>query len=190
MKKIIFAAAAALIALTSSAQTLKFAHVNFSELVQLAPEADAAREQLQSQSKEFEQTFQDMQEEFQNKLTQYQQKSSTWTATIKASKEQELQDIQNRLQDFQQTAQNELSQAQQTLMAPIYQKANEVVEKLAKEGGYVYVFDKNTALYINDTLSKDLTPAARKALNIPDDRTLESLQAELQAQQQAAEQTK
>ena len=40
-------------------------------------------------------------------------------------------------------------------------------------------------LYIDDKLSTDLTPAARTALGIPEDRTLESLQAELQAKAQA-----
>lgn len=185
MKKIILTAAAAVIALTASAQTPKFAHVNFSEIFQLMPEADKAREQLNAQSKEFEQTFQDMQEEFQSKLTQYQQKSSTWTATIKESKEKELNDIQNRLQEFQQTASSEIQQAQNNLMAPIQQKALDTVNKLAKEGGYIYVFDLGTALYVDESQSKDLTPAARKALGIPDGRTLETLQAELQAAQQA-----
>ena len=60
-----------------------------------------------------------------------------------------------------------------------------IVEKLAKAGGYIYVFDVSSLLYIDATQSKDLTPDARKALKIPADRTLESLQAEIQAQQQA-----
>ena len=71
-------------------------------------------------------------------------------------------------------------------MAPIYQKAQETVNSLAKKAGYVYVFDRSSILYIDDTQSTDITKAARKALGIADDRTLESLQAELQAQQQAA----
>lgn len=184
MKKIFLVTLAAVIALSVSAQNMKFAHVNYSELVQLMPEADAARQQLTAQTKEFEQTYQDMAEEFQNKLTQYQQKAATWTASIKESKEKELSDIQNRLQEFQQTAQAEMQQQQQLLMAPIQKKALDVVNKLAKEGGYVFVFDKASLLYVDDTQSKDLTPDARKALNIPDSRTLESLQAELQAAQQ------
>ena len=61
----------------------------------------------------------------------------------------------------------------------------ETVNSLAKKGGYVYVFDKNSVLYIDTAQSTDLTPAARKALGIADDRTLESLQQELAAQQQA-----
>ncbi len=177
----------AIVSLSVSAQNLKFAHVNYSELVQLMPEADAARAQMTAQSKEYEDTYQSMVEEFQTKLSQYQQKSSTWTATIKESKEKELTDIQNRIQEFQQTASSELQQSQNDLMAPIQQKAMDTVTKLAKEGGYVYVFEQSSLLYVDASQSTDLTPAARKALNIPEGRTIEKLQEELAAAQQTAE---
>ena len=72
-------------------------------------------------------------------------------------------------------------------MAPIQQRAVAAVEKLAKEGGYIYVFEKASMLYVDETQSVDLTPAARKALNIPDGRTLETLSQELQAKAQMAE---
>ena len=58
------------------------------------------------------------------------------------------------------------------------------MNKLAKEGGYIYVFEQGSLLYFDAAQSTDLTPAARKALNIPAGRTLESLQQELQAQGQ------
>ena len=118
-------------------------------------------------------------------MTQYQQKAESWTAAVRQSKEKEITDVQNRLTEFQQTIQQELQQQQNELMAPIQQKAIEAVEKLAKEGGYVYVFEVGSMLYIDPKQSTDLTPAARKALNIPDGRTLETLQAELQAQANA-----
>lgn len=188
MKKIILIAAAALVSFAASAQTLKFAHVNFTELVQLMPEADAARAQMAAQSQEFEETYQSMVEEFQTKYSQYQQKVSTWTAAIKESKEKELTEIQARIQEFQQTASAELSESQNALMAPIQQKAIDTVNKLAKDGGYIYVFEESSMLYINDAISTNLTPAARKALNIPDSRTLESLQEELAAQAAAQQQ--
>ena len=182
MKKILLIAAAAVVSLSASAQSLKFAHVNFSELVQLMPESDQARAALSASNKEAEETFQGMYEEYQNKVQQYQQKSESWTPAVRQSKEKEIGDIQNRLQEFQQTIQQELAQQQNQLMAPIQQKAIETVERLAKEGGYIYVFETASMLYIDKAQSTDLTPAARKALNIPDGRTLETLQAELQAQ--------
>lgn len=184
MKRFFVIAAMALICTAAMAQP-KFAHVNFSELVQLAPEADQARAAMNASSQEAQETYQAMVEEFQTKYQQYQSKASTWTQAILESKEKELTEIQQRIQEFEQSVQAELQQQQQQLMAPIYDKAQKVVTDLAKEGGYIYVFDMGAALYIDDSQSVDLTKAARKALGIADDRTLETLQAELQAQAEA-----
>ena len=52
MKKMFVIALAAVVSLSASAQTLKFAHVNFSELVQLMPESDSARVQIEAMNKE------------------------------------------------------------------------------------------------------------------------------------------
>ncbi len=180
MKKILLVAALAMFSAAAFGQ--KFAHVNFSELVQLMPEADQARATMDASSKEASETYQAMYDEFTTKYQQYQQKAASWTQAIRETKEKELTDIQQRIQEFNQTVQAELQQQQQQLMAPIYQKAQEAVEKLAKEGGYIYVIDQTSALYIDPAQSIDLTAAARKALNIPEDRTMESLQKELQAQ--------
>ena len=184
MKKILLIAATALVAVSAFAQP-KFAHVNFSELVQLCPEADKARETMTAASNEAQETYNDMQTEFNTKYQTYQSKASTWTQAVRESKEKELTEIQQRIQEFAQTVQAELQQQQEQLMAPIYEKVNGVVQDLAKKGGYVYVFDISTLLYVDDAQSYDLTPDARKALNIPADRTIESLQAELMAQQAA-----
>jgi outer membrane protein len=184
MKKVLLITATVLFTLSAAAQP-KFAHVNFSELVQLSPEADEARTTMAASSKEAQETYQAMVEEFNTKYSTYSSKASTWTTAIRESKEKELTEIQQRIQEFSQSVDAELQQQQQTLMAPIYQKAQQTVKDLAKQGGYVYVFDVSSLLYYDDSQSTDLTPAARKALGIAEDRTLEALQAELQAQQQA-----
>lgn len=183
MKKILLIASAAFVAISAAAQP-KFAHVNFAELVQLCPEADQARTTMAASSKEAQETYQAMVEEFNTKYSQYNSKASTWTAAIRESKEKELTEIQQRIQEFGQTVEAELQQQQQTLMAPIYKKAQDTVKDLAKQGGYVYVFDINTLMYYDDAQSTDLTPLARKAMGIAEDRTMDSLQAELQAAQQ------
>lgn len=182
MKKILLIASMAIASMTAFAQP-KFAHVNFSELVQLMPEADQARATMAASSKEAQETYQAMEEEFTTKYQQYQQKAATWTPAIRETKEKELTEIQQRIQDAAQTFQAELQQQQQQLMAPIYKKAQDTVNSIAKEAGYIYVFDISAALYVDPEQSTDITPAARKALGIADDRTMESLQAELQAQQ-------
>lgn len=188
MKKFIIIFAALGITFTAAnAQSYKFAHVNFNELVQLMPEMDSARVQIDAANQETQETYGAMVQEFQDKYSQYEQKSAEWSPAIRQSKERELSEIQNRIQDFEQSVQQEMQQLQNRLMGPIYQKAQEVVSNLAKTGGYIYVFDASQVLYINAAQSTDLTPEARTALNIPADRTLESLQQELQAKAQASQ---
>ena len=184
MKRIFIIALAVAVSASAWAQDLKFAHVNFSELVQLMPESDTAREQIEVMNKETQETYQAMIEEFQNKYQQYEQKQASWTPAVKQSKEKELNDIQTRIQEFEQTAQQDLQQQQSRLMAPIYQKAQSIVNDIAKAGGYIYVFDSTAVLYIDAAQSTDITAEARKALGIPEGRTLESLQAELQSRAQ------
>ena len=186
MKKIFATAVMALLGVAAFAQP-KFAHVNYAELVQLCPEADSARATMTASSNEAQATYQAMVDEFNSKYEEYQGKAGTWTASIRQTKEQELTDIQQRIQQFSQNVDMELQQQQQQLMAPIYEKAINVVKDLAKAGGYIYVFDVNSLLYYDAAQSTDLTPEARKVLNIPEGRTLESLQAELQAQAQQAQ---
>ena len=183
MKKAIIILATALFSVSALAQP-KFAHVNLSELIQLMPEADVARTTLEASSTEAQETFQAMVEEYQAKYTTYSQKASSWTPAIRESKEKELMEIQQRIQEFEQSIQKELAEQQQLLMAPIQKKALDTITALAKEAGYIYVFDKSTMLYIDETQSVDLTPAARKALGIAEGRTLETLQQELAARQQ------
>ena len=59
--------------------------------------------------------------------------------------------------------------------------------ELAKANGVAYVIDKAQLLYIDPAQGIDLTPEARVKLSIPEGRTLETLQAELQAKAQAAQ---
>ena len=186
MKKLFVIALAALATLTASAQQL--GKVNFQELVMLMPEMDAARETIAASQKEAEETYSAMVEEYQGKATQYQQKQASWTAAIRESKERELYEIQNRIQEFQNSISQELQQQQAQLTAPIQEKANKAVSEIAKAKGIVVLFDASQAIYFDESKVMDITAEARKALNIPEGRTLESLQAELQAQAQAAQQ--
>ena len=187
MKKIVLIAVAALFTVAASAQNLKFAYVDFAELVQLMPEMDQARATLEENSKANEEILMSMYEEYQKKGQEYQQKASTWTPAIRESKEKELMDIQSRLEQTQQSLQMELQQLQNQLQAPVVEKAQKAVEVLAKSKGVAGVFEKASLLFVDPAQLVDLTAEARVALNIPEGRTLEQLQQELAAKAQAAQ---
>ena len=187
MKKIILVAVAALMTFAASAQQGKFACVNFEELVMLLPEMDEARAVIEENSKQSEEILMAMYEEHQTKVQQYEQKSATWTGAVLEAKQREIVEIEQRLQQTQQSLQQELQQLQQNLQAPIIEKANAAVAELAKSKGVAAVFEKGSFLYFDPAQLVDLTPEARVALNIPEGRTLETLQAEMMAKAQAAQ---
>ena len=187
MKKLFLIAAMAVVSFAATAQDLKFGYVNYSELVQLMPDMDTVREQLEAQEKETYETLGAMYEEYQTKAQQFQQKESTWTPAIRDSKLKELQEIETRFQESQQIFQQELQQMQQMLQAPVMEKAQNTVIELAKAKGLAFVFEESQMLYIDPAQGVNLTVEARAALNIPEGRTLETLQAELQAKALAAQ---
>ena len=187
MKKLFFIAAMAMVSFAATAQDFKFGYVNYSELVQLMPEMDTVREQLEAQERETYETLGAMYEEYQTKAQQFQQKESTWTPAIRDSKMKELQEIEARFQESQQIFSQELQQMQQVLQAPVMEKAQNTVVELAKAKGLAFVFEETQMIYIDPAQGVNLTVEARAALNIPEGRTLETLQAELQAKAQAAQ---
>ena len=187
MKKMFMIAAMAMISLAATAQDFKFAYVDFTEVVQLMPEMDSARVQIDAASAEAQETYGAMVEEYQSKAQQFQQKQASWTPAIRESKAAELQQIEVRIQEFQQAIQQDLQQLQNSLQAPIYEKAQNAVNELAKSKGVALVFEKSSLLYIDPAQGLDLTPEARTMLNIAEGRTLETLQQEMMAKAQAAQ---
>ena len=187
MKKIILVAAVALMSFAAKAQDVKFAYVDFNEIIMLMPEMDEARATIEEYTKINEEEYMDMLNEYQVKVQQYEQKSATWTPAILEAKQREIMDLESRIQRFQQEISAGIQEKQQSLQAPIIEKANTVIAELAKAKGVAAVYDKSSFLYVDPAQLIDLTPEARVALNIPEGRTLETLQAELVAKAQAAQ---
>lgn len=174
-----------MVLVTATAFGQKFGRVSSTELIQLCPEADQARTTLQASSKEAQDTYQDMVDEFNKKYEAYQSKQATMTESIKAAKEQELTEIQQRIQQFGQNVQQELAAQEQKLFQPIMEKANKAIEDLAKKNGLTAVFEEGSLPYIDKAQVIDITPEARKIMGVKEGRTLESLQQEMQAAAQA-----
>ena len=177
MKKILLFAAMALFTISAAAQSI--GRVSVEELITLMPEYMEAQRTIAAVSHETTETFQAMVSEFQSKSNTFEQKKDSWTSSVRETKQAELSDMQRRLQEFQQTAYQELQEKQNELMAPIQEKAMATVRDIAKAQGLALVFDISTLVYYDEAGTVDLMPAARKALNIPDDRTQDTVKAEL-----------
>jgi outer membrane protein len=149
---------------TANAQ--KIAHINLDSLITLMPESKAAQQAVQDYSKQLEKQVTDMQGELQTKYEAYQAGSKDMAEVVRASKEKELNDLNQRIQDFQQQAQTDYQKKSAELSKPVYEKAKKAIDQVAKDAGFKYVLDTSTGLVLYMEPSDDIIGLVIKKLGI------------------------
>ncbi len=172
MRKLFFILIA-FVALSFNASAQKFGHVVSADLIEAMPETQAAQKALETEGKKLDDQLQAMGAEYQSKLQAYQENvqladaaPEKWSSALRADKEQEIMQLQERIQRFQENAQASLAQKRNDLLKPVMDKLDAAIKKVAAAGGYVYIMDKNAVLYINEAISVDLTSEIKKELGL------------------------
>jgi outer membrane protein len=139
----------------ASAQ-MKIGHINSEQIMQALPEAQDAQKSLDNMVGQWESELQKMQADWKKKFDEYDKKKLILTDQARADQEKELRDLEQSIADYRNRkfGQNgELFQKQNEVMKPIQNKMFKILEDIAKEDGYDYVFDKSgeiLLLYTND----------------------------------------
>lgn len=134
----------------------KIGHINSEQIMQALPEAQDAQKSLDNLVSQWEGELQKMQADWKKKFDEYDKKKLILTDQARADQEKELRDMEQSIADYRNKkfGQNgELFQKQNEVMKPIQNKIFKVLEDIAKEDGYDYVFDKSgeiLLLYTND----------------------------------------
>ncbi len=142
----------------------KFGHVDTQAIIQSLPEFSRANGEIEAVGKQYENELKASQDELQRLAEDYDKKKSSMNATQQQEQEAKLQEMYNRIQQQAQQNQQEFQKAQQEKLQPIFTKVRQAIETVGKSGGYVYVMEAGSVLYINDTLSKDLTNEVKAQL--------------------------
>ena len=143
----------------------KFAHYDSQEIAKVYPAYLTAQTELEALGKQYENDLQ----ELQTKFEKYQNEVNESTpANMRQRREQELNDLQQRIQQAYQDNQKSFQEEQAKKMQPIIQKLQDAVNAVLKEGGYVYAIDKSTAasVVINESISTDITAQIKTKLGI------------------------
>ena len=148
------------------AQSFKTGHVNRDEIIMAMPDYDTAMQKYNTFGQELTNAMELMQVEYNNKLDQYEKDSKILTEIVKTNKEQELTDMQNRINNFQQQAQAQLQDKQTELLNPIIERAGVAINAVAKEGGFLYIYDVRTLVYFDPVKSTDIGPLVKTRLGI------------------------
>ena len=147
------------------ASAQKYGHVNTAELFQLMPELKGVTARLDSLNKQYEDLLVNMQEEYQKKAQEYEQKAATMTDAMKQIQEEELYTMQQRLQTTYQTAQQDIAQKRQEFVAPVQEKMLKAIQAVGQEKGFTYIFDTAAMVYV-DPSATDVMPDVKAKLGI------------------------
>jgi outer membrane protein len=152
----------------TTAQSLKFGHINRNELIQAMPEFDSAKVKLEKLNTELSNAMELLQVEYNNKAEAYLKESKNLTDLVRQTKEQELQDYNKRLTDFQTNAQNQLQERQVSLFTPITEKADKAIKDVGKENGFIYIFDlsQNQVIYYDEAKSTNVMVLVKGKLGL------------------------
>lgn len=129
----------------SVAQT-KVGHINSEAIMQALPEAIDAQKSLDVMVSGWENELQKMQADWKKKFDDYEKRKLILTDQSRAEAEKELRELDQSISDFRNKkfGQNgELFQKQNEVMKPIQNKIFKVLEEIAKEDSYDYIFDKS-----------------------------------------------
>ena len=166
MKKIILCAICAICGFpTANAQ--KFGHINSQDIIQIMPEFTKARTDIEALTKQYEADLQSMQDELKKKSEAYEKEQATLPANIKQRREQELQDMYQKIQQSFEDNRQALAKEQSEKMQAITTKVLEAIKAVGQAGGYVYIMDVSGGIpYISTTLSTDVTPQVKAKLGL------------------------
>lgn len=144
---------------------LKFGHINSQEIIKMMPERNQAKDSLEKLSKKLGEELEIMQVELNNAYEKYRQEQPNLTKTADAIRQDELQNMQQRIQTFQMVAQEDLQQAENELLKPIYDKFQKAISDIGDENGFLYIFDVNSLLY-HSQQSQDVSDLVKAKLGI------------------------
>ncbi len=149
------------------AQTLKIGHIDSSNLLAIMPERDAAQKQIENQAREFETQMLAMQNEYQKLYEAYMTDRETLSEALRADREKEIMDKQNRMQQYDQFAQSAITKSKEDLLKPIFDKASKAIKDVGEENGFTYVIDLSTGVVLfNSATSIDIMPLVKAKLGI------------------------
>ena len=142
----------------------KIAHIDVQQLLSEMPEMKAAESELKKLSETYQADIQGAMTELRNKLEQYQNEAASKSKEENDKRALELQGQEKTIGEANQNAQQEIQKRQAELYAPIMEKANAAIEKVAAAQGFDYVINAQAGAGLIVAKGKDLLPEVKQEL--------------------------
>jgi outer membrane protein len=155
-----------LVGTATAVQAQNFGYVNSAALLAELPEVKQAEANLEALQKQLQKKGQSMVEQLQQEYADVQGQIERGELSPKQQEEagKKLEAKQQEIAQFEQEMMGQIQSKRQELLEPIYNRVNEAIAAVAKEGGYTFIFDQNVLLYYEE--SQDVSDAVKAKLNL------------------------
>jgi len=154
-----------LVSFSAFSQELKFGHIDVQTFIAELPEKIEADKSLQKEATNLQNNLKVMQDDLEKKYTEYMAQRDTLSELIRATKEKEIQDYDQRIRNFSQLAQQNLQQKEQQLLQPIIERVQKAIDAVGAEQGLIYIFDVSSKVVVyHSDKSVDCAPLIKAKL--------------------------
>jgi outer membrane protein len=129
-------------------QAQKIGFVNSAKIFDDLPEARDIVKRIQGLQKPVQDSLALIQKDIETRIADYQKKESMLNDQAKRAAAQEIQDLQVKGREYQQRKTEELTRQQDVLLAPLKEKIQKAIERVAKAENYKIVFDRTEQVQI------------------------------------------
>lgn len=116
-------------------------------IISQLPETKELESQLQASQSQLRSQIQEKSQAVQKQYSDFNQNANTMVDTVRARKQQDLEQAISDLEQMQQDAQNTLQNQRKLFMAPIYLKVNRAIADVAKENGFEIILTDRISNY-------------------------------------------
>jgi outer membrane protein len=148
---------------TVSAQN-KTGFIAVDEVVQLMPEYKKSMGEMAQFDSALQINYAETVKELNRQDSMYKADSSKMSLAVRTANREKMKKLFADLQGYEQSYQQQMQQKQEELMAPVAQKAQALIQEVAKANGYTYVFRKEALLVSPE--ADDLAPLVKKKLGV------------------------
>jgi outer membrane protein len=144
----------------------KYGHIKSGEILDAMPEYKQLNTTIEGKKKQYAYQLQKMYEDYQRKTKEINDYGISMMEAVREERLKEVDSLQQAISGFEGTAQGEIDKLQAKLMKPLNDKYLKIVQSVAKENGYTYIFDVTNGMVVYYPETGDVTELVKKKMGI------------------------
>lgn len=120
---------------------ISIATINSKELFEIVPGKQKATEAIEDLNNKYKKEFELMQNDYNNKYSDFLSNQNSLSESIKLRRMQELYEIEQDMNRFMKVAQEDINSQQDQLIKPLREKLQEAIRQVGVEQSFICIYD-------------------------------------------------